>query len=607
MRRHGKKFALLLLLLLAACGDMAKDGIRPDGGTSGDSSASDAGAPALTLSVEGSAVPMVGEQITIHAVMSYTNSPVESYTWTLDGPSGADVTFQKSATGDSITFTPGQAGTYTIQCEVLLLGGETFQASAYIQVESGGKKLTYTARVIPSPTSKLPPHDEVIQVGETSLTHNITVKDGKEVLVTVEDTGGTKLPSVVRLLQVGADPLPREFYLPTGSGTVRVSDSFHALFLPEGLKVPAELRPNESAASLSSSWVVSLAPGAEVKGAVKRSDDSALAGAKVTVHTVSKEGVLVPSSVGTTDAKGAFTVHARPGSVSLTIVPPEDDGLPVAVVDAKDLALSGDASGWAFKYAAAQPVQVSGKVATSDGKTPAKGAKVVMTATLSAPAVGVLTTSKTHAASGLYSRVLSSGDKGQLLDKSGAEQFTVPAASHQVAVWPGPGEGTKEGYFQSTWDLKGPSASLSLALAARVTLSGSVVDQSDDPVQARVVVSAQTGSFSTTSDAEQGKFSLALNNKASYSLVVRSTNKKVSTYIEPKLEIDGSKTLATIKLPPALVISGKVTTSGNLAVAGSLIRIWCSGADCPSHEIVDETTALADGFYELRVPPTPQP
>jgi hypothetical protein len=278
----------------------------------------------------------------------------------------------------------------------------------------------------------------------------------------------------------------------------------------------------------------------------------------------------------------------------------------VAVVDAKDLALSGDASGWAFKYAAAQPVQVSGKVATSDGKTPAKGAKVVMTATLSAPAVGVLTTSKTHAASGLYSRVLSSGDKGQLLDKSGAEQFTVPAASYQVAVWPGPGEGTKEGYFLSTWDLKGTSASLSLALAARVTLSGSVVDQSDNPVQARVVASAQTGSFSTTSDAEQGKFSLALNNKASYSLVVRSTNRQVSTYIEPKLEIDGSKSLAVIKLPPAVVISGKVTTSGNFAVAGSLIRIWCSGADCPSHEIVDETTVLADGFYELRVPPTPQ-
>jgi hypothetical protein len=278
----------------------------------------------------------------------------------------------------------------------------------------------------------------------------------------------------------------------------------------------------------------------------------------------------------------------------------------VAVVDAKDLALGGDASGWAFKFAAAQPVKVSGKVVTSDGKTPAKGAKVVMTATLAAPGVGVLTTSKAHAASGLYSRVLASNDKGQLTTKSGAEQFTVPGASYQVAVWPGPGEETKEGYFLSMKDIKGTSASLSLALAARVTLSGTVVDQSDNPVEARVVAAAQTGSFSTRSDAEQGKFSLALNNKASYSLVVRSTNRKVSTFIEPKLEINGSKNLATIKLPPAVVISGKVTTSGNLAVEGSLIRIWCSGADCTSHEIVDETTVLKDGFYELRVPPTPQ-
>jgi hypothetical protein len=148
-----------------------------------------------------------------------------------------------------------------------------------------------------------------------------------------------------------------------------------------------------------------------------------------------------------------------------------------------------------------------------------------------------------------------------------------------------------------------PTVSLNLKLGARVTLQGQVVDQQGNPVEARVVASANTGSFSTEADST-GKFSLYLNNKATYSLLIRSTQRSVSTYIDPKLTVDGSGQLAPIKLPPAVLLSGKITTSSNLGISGSLVRIWCSGADCPSHEIVDETTVLKDGQFELRVPPT---
>lgn len=596
------------VLLVAAFAALAGCGMADDAAAKGDTwPPTDAGppdaAPSLTLSVEGSAMPAVGEDVTLLAILNNSPYQASAHDWKVADPMGAAVAFTPNTAGDRITFTPQVPGTHTIDCTVTLEGtGETLSSSASIQVQDSSDKLTYTARVIPSPVSGLPPKDFVKAVGSTSETGlSWQLDGGKEVLLQVTDAGGQALPAVVRLIQNVGDPIPREVYLASGSGKVRVAGTFHALFFPSSAAVPPDLVANQGAGSLPGTWTVQLDQGVEVTGSVKRSDGQLLAGATVTIYTDSS-GVAVPSTIATTDSSGAFSVRSRTGVASVTVVPPSGSALPVAVVADPGLTVAGDTQGWSFAFAQAQPVQVSGVVTQSNGKAPAVGAQVVLATTIQST-VGTLTTSKGPVtATGLFRRVLSTDAAGELVDAmTGAKQFTLPQGTYQVEVWPGLTEGAEEGYFVSTHSLTSASAQLALKLASRVVLTGTVVDPDDQPLTAQVVASADTGSFSTVAD-DSGQFSLYLNDQTSYSLVIRSTSKKVGTYIEPQLKMNGSKDLPAIKLPKAVILAGTVTTEGNLSISGALVRIWCSGADCPSHEIVDQTTVLPDGFFELRVP-----
>jgi len=605
---RGFLLTLLTAALAAGCG-MGDDAgpLDYDGGPL-DNGADAAPVPSLTLAVEGTALPKVGDKVEVSAVVSYIDDPPKKYDWSMTGPADSKATLEENAVGDRISFTPDVPGTFNVSCTVTLSDSDDtiLSETAAIQVQESGKLLSYTARIIPSPTSGLPPTDIRVEVGRVSHSGlSWHLDEGKMVNLEVTDSTSQALPVVVRLIQIGTDPAPREFHLPTGKGPVRVNGVFHTLFVPQGGDLPGQLLTNNSASTLQTNWKVALDQGVDVSGTIKRSDGTVLQGAKVTVHTRS-QGVTVPSTLAECDGTG-FMVHTRIGQASVTVLPPEGSGLPLAIVDDKSLMVSGKTSGWTFSFVQAQPVTITGKVSTSTGTSPAASARVVLMTTLPAD-VGDLSVNvgAPLPASGLYKRVLATSSSGEMVDPvSGDKQFVAPRGMYQVEVWPGAGEDAKvEGYFLKMMDLTAtPAVSLNLKLGARVTLKGQVVDQQGKPVAARVVASADTGSFSTEADSS-GKFSMYLNNKATYSLMIRSTQRSVSTYIDPKLTVEGSTQLAPIKLPPAVLLSGKITTSSNLGISGSLVRIWCTGADCPSHEIVDETTVLKDGQFELRVPPT---
>lgn len=604
--RHGLLPALLVAALASVGCGMGDDvGPANDAGPT-DASPDSTSLPSLTLTVAGTALPKVGDKVEVSAVVSNIWEPVKKHDWSMTGPSDSKATFEENTVGDRISFVPDVPGTFNVSCTVTLSDDTILSETAAIQVQESGKLLSYTARIIPSPTSGLPPTDIPVEVGRVSRSGlSWHLDEGKMVNLEVTDSASQPLPVVVRLIQISADPAPREFHLTNGTGPVRVSGVFHTLFVPQGGDVPGQLLTNNAASTLQTSWKVAMDAGVKVSGTVKRSDGTVLQGAKVTVHTQS-QGVVVPSTLAECDAAG-FVVHTRTGQASVAVLPPEGSGLPLAIVDDKGLMVSGETSGWTFSFAQAQPVSITGTVSTSTGSSPAGGARVVLMTTLPAGVGGLnLGATNTLPATGLYRRVLATTAGGEVVDPvSGDKQFVAPRGMYQVEVWPGAQEDAKiEGYFLKMVDLSAaPSVSLNLKLGARVTLKGQVVDQQGNPVEARVVASAETGSFSTEAD-NMGNFSMYLNNKATYSLTIRSTQRSVSTYIDPSLTVDGSTQLAPIKLPPAVLLSGKITTSSNLGISGSLVRIWCSGADCPSHAIVDETTVLKDGRFELRVPPT---
>jgi hypothetical protein len=96
-----------------------------------------------------------------------------------------------------------------------------------------------------------------------------------------------------------------------------------------------------------------------------------------------------------------------------------------------------------------------------------------------------------------------------------------------------------------------------------------------------------------------------VDNGANYNVIIRAlpgAAKNLGRYIIPQLSVSGDRDLKQIVLPPAVNLRGYIKTAGNLAIPNAVIRIWCSGQGCPSHELVDETQSYNDGSFELRIP-----
>jgi hypothetical protein len=249
---------------------------------------------------------------------------------------------------------------------------------------------------------------------------------------------------------------------------------------------------------------------------------------------------------------------------------------------------------------------VGGVITLSDGSTPASGAHVVLTADggQSAGTLSVLGT--TLQATGVVRRTLTTDASGALKDPiSGSTQITMPAGKYTVDLWPG-GSVVDQGHSRSSVDLSGSTpASLSLSLSKRVSLSGTVKDPAGKSVQARIVATAASGQFSTTSDAS-GAFKVDLDDKTTYSLLVRplGTDQHLNRHVEANLSIAGPKSMSAITLTRAISLTGRVV-SANAGIPGATVRIWCSSASCSSKAVADEVQTAADGSFELLVPPSP--
>lgn len=606
MRRIASIPVLALLPVLAGCG-MAMDSEGKGREDAGPHDGAPDAAVSLAITTEGTPTPEPGDSVTLVAVVTGPYL-VQSFAWEVRDPSDGLVDHSTvSATGDRIRFVAQVAGTYFIRCEATLSGtGETLDRTVSLPVESSEDRLTYTARILPSPASGLPPTDVVLSVGDVDQKGlNWQLDSGREVTLTVKDTQDNLLPSVVRLIRTGADPLPRDIFLETGSGKVKVTGAFHALFLPGNESIAPALKSNIQASTLASTWPIQLDGGHQVQGQVLDSNGLGVADAAVTLHT-SQAGIKVPSTLAETGADGSFSLRSCGGTAVLTVVPPRDSGLPVAEVKDASLTLSSDSTGWSFAYNAPQPVQVSGAITRSDGNTPARGARLLLTTESPTTVVGTLTIpGSTLGATGMYRRELITDSDGVIQDPAANGQaITVPKGTYNLEVWPGPSdEQDHQGYAASTQVFASSIAKLNLRLGARAQLSGKVVDPNGNSVKARITATSETGSF-IKNTADDGTFQLYLNDKTIYRLIIRSTYQHVSTWIKPDFTISGDKIMDIIYLPKALEISGKVTTSGGMGISGALVRLWCSGADCLTHDIVDEARVLTDGTFRLRVRPT---
>ncbi len=607
-RRHLTAFIMLLgaaTLTILGCGAM--DSESNTGKTSGEA----------TISVVGSGIVEVGDTVTLKAEVKRTNYLPDSYHWSPTDPSNLPISFNKvDSSGKSISFTVTTAGTHSVSCRVKLAGsGESLYDTIHLQVtDPKVATLKYTARVIPPASSELPPSEQSVKVGavdQTNLTW--TVANGTLVTLTVRD-GVTKapLPSYVRLSTAGDDPLPRDIYLGTGSSKVRVSGTFHAMFIPVPVKAATDPAPMLKAyvkeSDLSSKWEVSVDQGVAVSGTIKDSTGAAMVGARVSMLSRHAVGEDVPSTVATTDSAGAYTARTRSGTVSVTVIPPTGSTLPPALISSEKLALKvvGASTGWDFQYKQVDLVKLTGVVQHSDGSTPADGAQVRFKLISSKASVGDLKVSAASSFSGvpLVQQTLVADKAGALAGSAGV---SLPRGKYKVEIWPGTSAPKSEGYVTQDLDLTGTAATkqLTLKLARRATVSGVIASDKGKALQARITARGSGGSFQAVSGVD-GKFSLQLDDGLDYRLVARALGRGVHAgpLVKASVKISGDHNLGTLTLPKAVVISGQVKTSGQAGLGGARVRVWCSDTACASKDVVDETTTLSDGSFELRLPVT---
>ena len=586
--------ALVAALIPAACSfDMADAG-------------KENGAGQLSITIDSRAVAAPGDTVKVSAHVSDTYYQVRDYSWLVSDPMAGVVTSSATdSTGSRIRFTVQQLGTHSITCWATMEAtGAVLQAKASLLVEDPKvKQLSYTVRIIPAPSSGYPPTDKKVSVGRADQTAlGWTLDSGSLVQLSVSD-GKAALPSYVRFFRTSKDLMPRDIYLASGTGAVRLGGFFHALFMPDSDTVAPYLETYVDAASLDPSWKVMVPRGALVEGKVTTTGDQALAGARLALH-VEEKSIKVPSTPGLTDAGGAFSLRARTGLATLTVVPPSSAGLPVAVVADPKFQIHGDASGWTFGYQQAAMVKASGKVLRSDGKTPAAGATVQLELSGTVKVGTLKTASGSFDARALVRRVLVADSSGTLKDQqSGTSDLELPPGTYQLQAWPGSATPGNEGHTRQTLVVvAGSPASLDVKLTPRAKVSGKVLDQQGLAVAAASITArGSTGSFNATADSG-GAFSLVLDDKNTYNLVIRSIGgSKVGSLINPAFKVSGGAS-HSFTLPPAVLLSGRVTTTGNLALASALIRVWCSGSNCSTAEVADETHTGVDGSFEVRVP-----
>lgn len=586
---------LLALLLGPGCGaDNAMDsGLRSE----------------LTLAISGKQLPAPGETVKVTAEVG-SSYQVAAVLWQVSDPDGKQLDFAE--TGEltpGITFAPRVEGTHQVNCKVRFTEDSgTVTAKLAVQVvDPNQPTLRYTARILPPADSGLPVKDVPIDVGRVDQTSlRWTVEQGRCAFVQVVDSSGGALPATLRLFRDGVDPLPLDVSMPDGLGqNVCAAGTFHALVLPASGTVAPYLKTFNSALSLTQAWTITVPSGDTVQGTIV-GPAGALTGATVSL-TVSQAGVDVPSTLGTTDAAGGYTLSTRAGKARLVVVPPPGSGLPVARVSDKDLEVSGDHSGWNLTYKQVSMVTLSGKVTRSDGSSPVSGATVRLTAKdPKVVATLALDGGKTYDAAALGSLELATDGAGRLVDpRSGATSVRVPDGQYTVDLWPGSTTPQAEGFHRETLVLTGGGkAELTLALTPRVKVTGNVVDAAGKPVPARVQAVGPSGAFADSTDT-QGRFALLLDDKLTYRLSVlpESYVEDAASYVNPAQPISGGGTVLTVTLPRAVVLSGRVVSSTGGAIAGALVRVWCSGSGCPGDEVVDQVRTSASGAFHLRVPP----
>jgi hypothetical protein len=342
--------------------------------------------------------------------------------------------------------------------------------------------------------------------------------------------------------------------------------------------------------------------------------------------TVELRAGALPSTLGTSDSKGSFTLLARQDHFSALILPPDSAGLPDARVDATattgiDLPdpLSGQAVTLAFDWRAdLGSTNFNAKLVTAAG-APAGGVDVSLDSADGAWSdVGTLSVTggpsdgQVFAARGVVHRTATT-------DNGGVAAFTGLPRGHYV-VTAVPPVSSADGVTVSAVDLSQAPPAGPLALAAKVVVTGQITNPVDGM---RILIiddlPLPEHVFPPAPLATDGSYTLTLDPSRRYRLIADPPGGTPASRVPlgEVTTVTAAMALGARALPPMLTVQGTAAPYGQsltppVQVAGAVVQMFCvgTGPDCldfndPSARQpppLYETTVDATGAFRLYAP-----
>jgi hypothetical protein len=317
--------------------------------------------------------------------------PAGLWAWTVSYGDGAGTRVEVTAIDPTLTTVQiplERAGVYRISASGRLAAAMD-QVCTVMEVglarELAGRLGHFRVRMTPPSGSMFPVQEQPLTAvaGQEQMRDLALLRGDPVSLEPSLATGTGSAPSYVRITQnmqrVGAGaPPPLTFEGHTGRGAFRQhlvgGETYDLLVVPDGNVAPV-LFPRRTTAALSV-LELRLTPGAALSGKLTDPMGQPVADARV----VLRAGVLT-STVGTSDGSGGFSLRAREARYALTVAPPPGSGLTeIALPETEAGAIlvgGGDSAGSLdVTWAAVPTAAISLVVRTSDGLTPARGARV---------------------------------------------------------------------------------------------------------------------------------------------------------------------------------------------------------------------------------------
>jgi hypothetical protein len=445
-----------------------------------------------------------------------------------------------------------------------------------------GKKAFYRLRALPPESLGLPLTDvDLTLTGGQPQKVDITLQPGMPFQAQLK-SGGVGTPGEVRLIaDVGPDAIATTNAQGAFSVAVQGSGLYSPLLIPQSAALAPHLGAKQQGALLA---VAAYDVGAGESVAVSVTDP--VASAVPDVRAVLRAGPL-PSGGGTSNAAGAFTLHAEAKSYDTLSF--GSDSWPQGTL--ANVTVPSGGTSIAIQYTIAR-VAVGGTVVASDGTTPVAGARV----TVRSRPLGTIATvnvggAGATAVGGRVARIVKTDGAGAL------PAMLLPAGTYDLLIEPpfpsadGLTAVTEVVAGATTWNLK---------VLPRITLAGRIIGDHGQAVpNARVTAVEMVGLGAAPSTVTDGA--------GQYSLVV-DRGAPVTLLVEPgpdehqagtRVPLAAGTTAADVVLQPGLKVTGTVQV-GTTALPAVTVQALCFS--CGSLTPLAESITDGNGVYDIYLP-----